>query len=190
MKILMLGRPGSERAAAAERLEADGHDVMVCRDHHWGCAGLEGTCPIDRSTVDVAVVTVEPGEPTDEQSVACANRAHVPVVLVGAAPGERLERYVQASVPSPNADLAAAIDVAANDTTAYRTVVEDALADHLRDGERAVVVVRRSTERIVVELDVRAAPERRSTLADHARAAVRGYDSRTPVIDVVAVTSG
>jgi hypothetical protein len=189
MKILMLGRPGSERAAAAERLEADGHDVLLCRDHHWGCAGLEGTCPIDEAAVDVAVVTVEPDEPTDEQAVACAHRAHIPVVLVGAAPGDRLERHVNAAVAGPTGDLARALEVAASDTAAYRAAIEGVFAEHLGAGERAQVAVRRSPQRLLVELDIHAAPERRSTLADHARAAVRAYDRRTPVIDVVVVTS-
>ncbi|HEY7133477.1 MAG TPA: hypothetical protein VIB48_00285 [Acidimicrobiia bacterium] len=92
MRVLVLETQAGVAASAAERLEASGHEVLRCHEqsqrHAFPCAGLaeNGGCPLDGPGVDVALTVRHEAmpEPADlEDGVACALRAHVPLVVAG-----------------------------------------------------------------------------------------------------------
>lgn len=184
MEMLVLGHPSAERARVVATLTGAGHVVDVCHDGHWACAGMRGDCPLDATAVDVAVAVAEPGDRFDTQGIACAFRARVPVVAVGAAPDDPALDYTSASVPGPGGALLTAVEASATDASSHRAVIERALADHLRPGEHVGVHVERSSRRLDVQLTSDLDPERAPSIADIARTAARRHDPRATVIDV------
>ena len=84
--VLLLESGPDAGDAAVERLTAGGHRVHRCYADAEAtrCAALEdrGRCPID-DHIDVAVLvrqTLEPVPTPRESGVACARRAHIPIV--------------------------------------------------------------------------------------------------------------
>jgi hypothetical protein len=90
MKVLVLESDAHGSDDAVRALEAAGHEVRRCHEpgaDAFPCAALAGRpCPVVDEGIDVAVtVRTRAGErPTLlEDGVACALRAHVPVVVAG-----------------------------------------------------------------------------------------------------------
>lgn len=94
MRILCLEARWGDADTVAERLRADGHEVVRCHDEAAGpsapCVGLDrpGSCPLDiEGGVDVAVAVRPDDEPhptAHEAGVTCALRQGIPLVVAGA----------------------------------------------------------------------------------------------------------
>ncbi len=169
-------------------LDGAGERVDVCHDHEWGCVGMDGGCPLDERDIDVAVAVAEPGLPFDAQGVACVHRARIPIVTVGARATDPVTEYATVNVSRVDDDALATIRLAASDVSGHQRAVEEELAERLADDERVEVIVRRQPSAIEVVLVAELAPARAATLTDVARAAIRSYDGRVPVINVSATT--
>lgn len=181
----MLGRLGAERARLERMITDAGHTLGACHDRTWGCVGMDGRCPLDQDEVDVAVAVAEAGGRFDPQGIACAHRARIPIVAVGATPGDPVLDYVVVNVAHGDRSVLAAMEAAARDASGHRLAVKAALVPHHRRGETVHVSVERTACHIDVLLTVSAAdPARRAALADLARAAVRDYDPHATSIDV------
>jgi len=165
-----------------------GHDVHPCHDRGWGCVGMDGQCPLDDDAVDVAVTVAEPGGRFDPQGVACAHRARIPIVAVGATPDDPVLAYVVANVPHGDSSVVVAMEAAAKDATGHRKAIKSALMTHRRPDECLHVSVERDARRIDVMVVANADDTRAAALADVARAAVREYDPHVNVIDVSVVS--
>lgn len=184
MDSLVLGHPSAERAAL-ERLLADaGHDVTICHDQHWGCAGLEGECPLDGRPVDVAIAVAEPGDRFDAQGLTCVHRARIPIVTVGARPDDPVLDYATMNAPRIGPSLLTAIESAALDTSGHRRAIDARLRAHLGDDEHVTVSVERSPRRLDILLNADVETARAAALADVARQAARDFDRHVDVIDV------
>lgn len=184
METLVLGHPGAERARVESMMLAAGHSVSACHDRSWACAGMTGSCPIDASAVDVAVAIPEPGDRFDTQGVACAFRARIPIVTVGATPDDPVRQYSTANVAQPDGALLSAVEASATDASGHRAAIERALVDVLHPDEDVRVHVTRSSRQLDIRLTADVDEVRASSLADVARSAARGHDANTRVIDV------
>ena len=105
MDVLVLGHLGSERMMLERFLADAGHEVAVCHDGSWGCVGMDGVCPLDERVIDVAVAAAEAGDRFDPHGIACAYRAGVPLVTVGATPNDPVLRYATAAVGRVDQEL-------------------------------------------------------------------------------------
>ena len=184
METLVLGHPSAERARVEAALTDAGHAVSACHDGHWACSGMTGDCPIDATAVDVAVAVAEPGDRFDTQGIACAFRARIPIVAVGAAADDPALDYASASVPGPDGAMLTAVQASASDAGGHQAVIERALAEHLRPDERVTVHVQRSSRRLEVQLTGDLDRSRAAAIADVARNAARSHDVNVSVIDV------
>lgn len=110
MEVLVLGRPGLERTTLRRFLEHAGHAISECHDRHWGCIGMDGVCPLDDRTIDVAIAGVEAGDRFDPQGVACVYRAGIALVTVGATEHDPVLPYVTIAVERADARLLDAIE--------------------------------------------------------------------------------
>ncbi len=188
MRTMVLGRMGAERARLERMIVAAGHDLDACHDRSWGCIGMDGGCPLDEVAVDVAIAVAEPGGRFDPQGVACAHRARIPIVAVGATEADPVLDYVVANVPHGDESVLVAMEAAATDAGGHRFAVKAALVPHHRAHESIHVSVERSASNINVLLTVANVDEARAAaLADIARAAVRAFDPHVNVIDVSVV---
>ncbi len=189
METLVLGRMGAERARVERMVVDAGHVVNACHDRAWGCIGMDGHCPLDAGggMVDVAIAVAEPGGRFDPQGVACAHRARIPIVAVGATPADPVLDYVVANVAHGDPSVLVAMEAAAKDGSGHRAAIKAALAVHRRPDECIHVSVERSPRCIDVMLVAKADDARAAALADVARAAVREYDPHVNVIDVSVV---
>lgn len=187
MDALVLGRPSAERSALERLLAGAGHTVSTCHDHRWGCAGLEGACPLDGRSIDVAVAVAEPGDRFDAQGVTCAHRARIPIVTVGAQRGDPVLDYSTARAPGISPSLLETIESAATDATGHRREIDRRLREHLGAEEHLTVSVERSRRRLDILLVTDADDTRRSMLADLARRAARDFDRHADVIDVSVI---
>lgn len=98
MRIMVLGRMGVERSTLEGLLSDAGHVVAPCHDRSWGCVGMDGPCPMDAGAVDVAVAVAEASGRFEPQGVACAYRARIPIIAVGATPGDPVLDFVATTV--------------------------------------------------------------------------------------------
>jgi hypothetical protein len=105
MEVLVLGRPGLERTTLHRFLAAAGHEVCVCHDRHWGCVGMDGVCPLDDRTINVAIAGVEAGDRFDPQGIACVYRAQIALVTVGATEHDPVLPYSTIAVERVDATL-------------------------------------------------------------------------------------
>lgn len=187
MEALVLGRPGIERTRV-ERLLTDAQfSINACHDNSWGCVGMDAECPLDALSVDVAIAVAEAGDRFDAQGIACVHRARIPIVTIGATANDPVLQYATESVARADPSLLDVVRVAALDTTGHRGAIEAALATHLADTEQVAVTVSRTSREVRVVLHTDVNTDRAGALADFARAAVRTYDPRVPVIDVSVV---
>ena len=189
MESLVLGHPSAERSALEALLSDGGHNVTVCHDQHWGCVGLEGSCPLDDSPVDVAVAVAEPGDRFDAQGLTCVHRARIPIVTVGARRDDPVLDYSTMNSPRVDATLLTAIEAAALDASGHRRAIDRRIREHLRPDEQVSVSVERGPRRLDVLLVADVDTTRASSLADIARHAAREFDQHVAVIDV-SVTPG
>lgn len=111
MEVLVLGRPGLERTTLHRFLVAAGHEVSECHDRHWGCVGMDGVCPLDDRTIDVAIAGVEAGDRFDPQGIACVHRAQIALITVGATDHDPVLEYATMSVDRVDAGLLDSIEV-------------------------------------------------------------------------------
>jgi hypothetical protein len=107
MRILCTETDTGLADAAAERLQAAGHEVTRCFDPAAGpsvpCVGLDrDACPLDGpGGVDVVLDVRSPGRPRPvarEAGVTCALRRHVPLAMAGPAWPNPFARWVSAAV--------------------------------------------------------------------------------------------
>jgi hypothetical protein len=198
MRVLVLETRPGVAASAAERLEASGHEVLRCHEqsqaHAFPCAGLaeNGGCPLDGPGVDVALTVRHDAmpEPADlEDGVACALRAHVPLVVAGDAAVNPFASYGAAVVDG--ADVVAVCEQVANaPLERHGTVALDALRASLtRHGVADAgveAIVHRSRDGLKVTLLVPAdAPEDAAALATtRVVGALRNLDRNARSIDV------
>ncbi len=184
MRTMVLGRLGAERSRVELVIEQAGHVIDACHDRSWGCVGMDGVCPLDGHAIDVAVAVAEPGGRFDPQGIACAHRARIPIVAVGATEADPVLDYVVANVGHDDDTVVAALEAAATDASGHRAAIVDALRDHVRPDEMMHVSIERTARTIDVLLVTTADPTRSAALADVARAAVRAHDPHINVIDV------
>jgi hypothetical protein len=197
MRVLLLEAEMHDADAAERALAAAGHVVYRCHEpgaDPFPCAALAGKpCPVVERGVDVAVtVRSRSGDrPTLlEDGVACALRAHVPVVVAG-----------DVGVPTPYADWATEIAApdevvdaceraAAAPLRRHGAVATAELAVALRSGgfdpSHCRAEVHRTRGRLRVRLDPGAVVDR--TTADLAvrrvMAALRELDPTAAGIDI------
>ncbi|MGI9644777.1 MAG: hypothetical protein ACR2O6_05640, partial [Ilumatobacteraceae bacterium] len=152
METLVMGRMGAERARLEELVRSAGHSVNACHNQNWGCVGMQGVCPLDDAGVDVAVAVAEPSGRFDQQGVACAYRARIPIVAVGARPSDPVLTYVQANVPHGDESVIVAMEAAAADASGHRAAIEEAIAVHVHADECVAVSVERTSRSIDVLL--------------------------------------
>lgn len=183
MKALVLGRRTREHADVVGILGDRCSEIEGCHDTSWGCTGLDDRCPLDHGAIDVAVAVADPSGGFDAQGIACVHRARIPIVAVGATPGDPVLGLAVEQVPF-GGDLLAAVERAAVDVSGHVAAVEAALAPHVRQGEHVRVRVDRRRGSIAVRLIAELAADRVGPLADRARAAIREFDPRATVIDV------
>jgi hypothetical protein len=121
MRVLVLeAQPGAaDRAAAA--LEAAAHTVDRCHDvgtTGFPCRAVDapGACPLESQPVAVALTVRPPGSSIQalEDGVACAIRAHVPLVVAGETDDNPYRRWTAAIAPGArDDDIVAACEHAA-----------------------------------------------------------------------------
>lgn len=187
MQALVLGRPGLERTRLRQLLCDAGLRVDECHDRNWGCVGMDGSCPLDVLTVDVAVAVSEPGDRFDAQGIACLHRARIPIVTVGATPQDPVLDYATVNVARVEPSIVSVIRTAAADASGHHRAVERSLADRLSADELVEISVRRCGRRVDVTLTGNVSGGRAAALADAARAAIRDFDPHIRSIDVSVV---
>ncbi len=187
MHVLVLGRPSLERTKLTELLARADASVEICHDGSWGCTGMNRTCPLDRREVSVAVAVPEPSGRFDPQGVACAHRARIPIVTVGADENDPVLDFATKHVSHVDQSVVGALRAAARDASGHERAVVDELHRFLADDERVRVAARRDHDHISVVVAGHFDGARAAAVADHARAAVRAHDPHAAVIDVSLV---
>jgi hypothetical protein len=199
MKVLLVEGQTQAAAAAGQELRAHGHTIEGCApvDPSAPCKGLEplGKCPLDAGDIDVAVVGRTGGPlAADERGALCAARYRVPVVVAGNprdavsfGPGTHL---------APT-DLIGACERAARSGDAHVAAIRRELlmaavitpADVDVDDPPISFRVRRESRRLRLEIHAPVDEPRLPSIVKAAGEALRRFDTHTPVIDVVAITS-
>lgn len=110
MEVLVLGRPGLERSNLDRWLVDTGHEVSVCHDGGWACVGMDGPCPLDQRTVDMAIVHADASDRFDPHGIACTHRAGVALITVGATPNDPVLGYATLAVDRADDELSKAIE--------------------------------------------------------------------------------
>ena len=110
MEMLVLGRPGLERTNLERWLVDAGHEVLVCHDGRWACVGMDGPCPLDVHTIDVAIAHAEASDRVDPHGIACAYRAGVALVTVGATRNDPVLEYATIAVDRADDELFESIE--------------------------------------------------------------------------------
>ena len=184
MRVLLFGDQSAERVRASRLLTEAGMTVEACRSDDWVCSGMEGRCPLDTDVVDVAIAVAPRGQRIDAEGIACAQRARIPTVTVGATARDPALRFATSSVARIDDRLVEVVRAASMDASAHQRAVEEAFATHLAPGEVVEAVVRRRAGSIEVSLSMDIRRGRSSAIVELARAAVRGYDPNVKIIDV------
>jgi hypothetical protein len=199
MKILLVEDvPGGAAATEAE-LVAAGHTVVGCMpaDPSAPCRALEplGECPLDAGDIDVAVASRSGGDLTaSERGALCAARYRVPVVITGSpqravsfGPGTHLA----------GEDLVATCARAARSGAAHEAAIRRQLLmtgvvrpdDVEGDRPRVEFRVTREPHRLRLVIRVPEGDARLPTITKSAAEALRHFDQRSTVIDVVNETT-
>jgi hypothetical protein len=196
MRILMLESHAGVGDDAVAMLTEVGHTIERCEagDRRFPCRGLAGedVCPLDEY-VDVAVLAQEPGVDYLEHGAVCAARERVPVVEIEPAHAHlRLPASVWTSAAGPS--LAEECERAARDGTAHaqavakRLVALGVIARDQLEGEDATlsIAVERGTNRLLMTIGLGDQNrDRRTEIVRAATQALRDFDQRVPVIDIV-----
>jgi hypothetical protein len=197
MNALVLESEPNAADATIEQLTNAGHRVFRCHEPgkpEFPCRALagEGPCPLSDPGVDVAVtVRAHPDtRPTvREDGVACALRAHVPLVVAGRDVLNPYEEWADEVVE--DGDVVAACErVVSAPSRDHSEVARDALREAVRPGSRSAgeadALVWRDHDRLRVRLEGVDDLDRSSrglAVADVA-AALRAFDAHIPKIDI------
>ena len=199
MKVLLVEGQTQAAAAAERELREHGHTIEGCTpvDPSAPCKGLEplGECPLDAGDVDVAVVGRTGGPlAADERGALCAARYRVPVVVAGDSRGA--VSFGPGTHLAPN-DLVGACERAARSGDAHVAAIRRELLmaavvapdDVDVDDPPIRFEVCREPRRLRLEVHAPADEPRLPSIVKAAGEALRRFDTHTPVIDVIAVTS-
>jgi hypothetical protein len=194
MRVLVLeSHPGVASEAIGE-LTAAGHTIARCdsADHRFPCRGLSvgGHCPLDEH-VDVAVLVQELGTDHVEHGAVCAARSRVPVLRVDPFAVGRPSVTTWTTAVGP--DLVPECERAARDGAAHTAAVVERLAElgvvranDLGHGGTVAIGVTREADRLRMTIDlVDGARDRETEIVRAASQALRDFDRRPAVIDVV-----
>jgi hypothetical protein len=196
MRVLLLeSHPGVANNALAQ-LTAAGYTVTRCdtADRNYPCRGLAagGACPLDEH-VDVAVLVQEFGTRHVEHGAVCAARSRVPIVEVDGADLEK-RLPITSWTTVAERDLIDECERVRHDGRAHAGAVQDRLlglgvltpADLARPGGIVAIDVERGSLglRMTLTFD-QSARNRETEIVRAATQALRDFDRRAPVIDVV-----
>jgi hypothetical protein len=184
MEAILIGPQGVARDRAERVVTAAGHRVHRCHERAWGCVGLDDACALDVDEIDVAIAVAGSDGRFDPQGIACAHRARIPIVTVGADPADPACRYALVNVGDLDGAFVEAIESTAREASGHRAAVVQALCAHLGPDETVAVTAERMPRCLEITLATDLDRGRHPALADVARAAVRRYDRRIEVIDV------
>ena len=197
MNALVLETAPNAADATVRELTKAGHRVFRCHEPgkpEFPCRALagDGPCPLSDPGVDVAVtVRTHPDtRPTmREDGVACALRAHVPLVVAGRVMLNPYEEWADEVVE--NGDVVAACErVVSAPSRDHSEVARDALREAVRrragSAGDADAVVRRDGRRLRVQLDGMGQLDDsvRGMAAADVAAALRAFDAHIPKIDI------
>jgi hypothetical protein len=178
MKILLVANHPDDAVAVERVLVAEGHDVLTCHDERGGpCRGVTTleSCPLE-ADVDLAVVarTAHTHRGLGEMGAVCAQRQRVGTVEID--PEDLDEVHVE--------ELAVQAEAAV--LHEYKAAIAARFAEVLPDLGACRIGVHRtgSTVEVTVGVDHVLTPQQVGQVADVARAAVRGFDRFSQVIDV------
>ncbi len=167
MRILMLESEPGAATAVANGLQQNGHQTTACHADgapSFPCLGMDGEhCPIDASTIDVAVAVEGPssGDPdlaSGLQGARCALRRFIPVVVVQPDAESPLTTYATSVSPTAEPDdVHAAVEQAvATPLGRHSELATDALratlALHEVAADQATVAVTRAGSELNVVL--------------------------------------
>ena len=197
MDVLVLESESGAADATIEEFTSGGHRIFRCHEPaqpEFPCRALAGAgpCPLSDPGVDVAVtVRAHPDiRPTlREDGVACALRAHVPLVVAGRDMLNPYEEWAEEVVE--DVDVAAACErVVSAPSRDHSEVASDALREAVRrragSAGDADALVWRDHDRLRVRLEGMDDLNRSSrglAVADVA-AALRAFDAHIPKIDI------
>ena len=187
MEAILIGPQGVERDRVEQVVTGAGHRVHRCHERAWGCVGLDDACALDGGEIDVAIAVAGPSGRFDPQGIACAHRARIPIVTVGADVADPACKYALVNVSDVNGPLLEAIRSTAGEASGHRAAILAALAEHLGPDERVGVTAERLPGCLEITLATDLDRGRHHALADIARAATRRYDPRVAVIDVSVI---
>ncbi len=196
MKVLVLENVDGAADGAIAALEAGGHRVSRCHEPGqpaFPCSELSrpGSCPIENSPLDVAL-TVRSGTaaPTClEDGLACARRAHIPIVVAGDVIPNPFSRFTTEAVEGiagvveacERAAVAPLPDHSARATGALRATLD---AHGVGVEGRAEVTRREGRLRVVLELPEEVPADVAGKAATRVMGVVRGLDRSALGIDV------
>jgi hypothetical protein len=197
MNALVLESEPNAADATIELLTNAGHSVFRCHEPgkpEFPCRALagEGPCPLSGPGVDVAVtVRTHPDtRPTvREDGVACALRAHVPLVVAGRDVLNPYEEWADEVVEDGNV-VAACERVVSAPSRDHSEVARDALREAVRRRAGSAgdsdALVWRDHDRLRVRLEGLDDPDGSSwgLVAADVAAALRAFDAHIPKIDI------
>lgn len=195
MRVLVVeAQPGGADEAKAA-LVAAGHSVVGCDspEPHAPCRGLSavGSCPLDDGDVDVAVVHHTGRDLTvSERGALCAARARIPVVVDG---DYRRSVSFGPGTFVAGVDLVDACVAAAGSGMAHAAAIRrDLLVAGVIDADdvagarpRVGFHVEREPRRLKLTINVPEGDRRTPNITKAAAEALRRFDTRASVIDVV-----
>jgi hypothetical protein len=198
MKVLVVeAQPGGADSAKAA-LAAAGHTVVGCDtpEAHAPCRGLAsvGTCPLDEHDIDVAVVHHTGRDlSVGERGALCAARARVPVVVDG---DYRRSVSFGPGTFVAGVDLVDACNAAAQSGMAHAAAVRRDLLctgvitpDDVAHAQPLVsFVVDREPRRLRLTIHLSEGDPRKANITKAAAEALRRFDTKASVIDVVVDT--
>jgi len=196
MRVLLLESHAGVANDALARLTAAGHSVVRCdtADRLYPCRGLAagGVCPLDEHT-DVAVLVQEIGITHVEHGAVCAARSRVPVVEVDGS-GARKRLPITSWTTVPGGGLVDECERVAADGRAHaRAVAERLIAldvvtpTELMPGTGPIAIdVERGPNMLRMTITIDGSVRDRETeLVRAATQALREFDRRSPVLDIV-----
>ena len=196
MRVLVLESHPGVASEAVEALTRAGHIIERCdtADRRYPCRGLAGTgdCPLDEH-VDVAVLARELGDDTVPHGALCAARSRVPVI-------ETNPSHANLGFPTPvwtsvaGSGIVDECERAASDGRAHARAVAERLValgvvtrDETTGPDRAVAIsVSRDVNRLALRIELAdSVRDRQGAIRRAATQALRDFDKRVSVIDVV-----
>jgi hypothetical protein len=192
---MLESHPGVANVAVTQLTDA-GHTIVRCdtADRRYPCRGLAagGECPLDEH-VDVAVLAQELGTIHVEHGAVCAARSRVPVVEVDGI--DVAKRYpITSWTAVAGSDLIDECERVAHDGRAHARMVRERLvvlgvvapAELACPGGTIAIDVKRGANALQMTIELaESMRERESEIMQAAKRALRDFDRRSPVIDIV-----